>query len=145
MVCCCIIFIIRGMEKAFVVFLSAPAFLVLFVCFVVNERIGNCLLAGTDEKNVDIYSGDRDESATKYEQFFSIDIPCVGALDGLLKEHKKGRCREKYDESFLHPANDENNAAAHHEYDDIRIFQQRQRINPYENLVEPVEIQLYYC
>ena len=30
MVCCCIIFIIRGMEKAFVVFLSAPAFLVLF-------------------------------------------------------------------------------------------------------------------
>jgi hypothetical protein len=30
MVCCCIVFIIRGMEKAFVVFLSAPAFLVLF-------------------------------------------------------------------------------------------------------------------
>lgn len=30
MVVCCLIFIIRGMEKAFVTFLSAPAFLVLF-------------------------------------------------------------------------------------------------------------------
>ena len=30
MVVCCIIFIIRGMEKALVMFLSAPAFLVLF-------------------------------------------------------------------------------------------------------------------
>ena len=29
-VCCCIIFIIRGMEKALVTFLSAPAFLLLF-------------------------------------------------------------------------------------------------------------------
>ena len=30
MVICCLIFIIRGMEKALVVFISAPAFLVLF-------------------------------------------------------------------------------------------------------------------
>ena len=30
MVVCCLIFIIRGMEKALVMFLSAPAFLVLF-------------------------------------------------------------------------------------------------------------------
>ena len=30
MVVCCLIFIIRGMEKALVVFISAPAFLVLF-------------------------------------------------------------------------------------------------------------------
>ncbi len=30
MVVCCLIFIIRGMEKALVVFLSGPAFLVLF-------------------------------------------------------------------------------------------------------------------
>ena len=30
MVCSCIIFIIRGMEKAFVTLLSAPAFLLLF-------------------------------------------------------------------------------------------------------------------
>ncbi len=30
MVICCLIFIIRGMEKALVVFVSAPAFLVLF-------------------------------------------------------------------------------------------------------------------
>ena len=117
----------------------------LFVCFVVNERIGGCLLAGADEENIDIYSGERNESATEYEQFFSIDVPGIGALDSLLKEHKKGRCGEKYNESFLHPANDENNAAAHHKYDDIRIFQQRERINPYEDVVEPSEIQLSYC
>jgi hypothetical protein len=121
-----------------------PRFLVLFVCFVVNEKIGRCLLAGADEENVDIYCGDCDESATEYEQFFSIDITGVGALDGLLKEHKKGRCGEKYNESFFHPANDENNAAAHHKYDDIGIFQQRDGINTYENLVERVEIQVYY-
>ena len=30
MVVCCLIFVIRGMEKALVMFLSAPAFLVLF-------------------------------------------------------------------------------------------------------------------
>ena len=30
MVVCCLIFIIRGMEKALVVFISTPAFLVLF-------------------------------------------------------------------------------------------------------------------
>jgi hypothetical protein len=30
MVCCCIIFVVRGMEKALVTFLSAPAFLLLF-------------------------------------------------------------------------------------------------------------------
>jgi hypothetical protein len=30
MVICCIIFIIRGMERALITFLSAPAFLVLF-------------------------------------------------------------------------------------------------------------------
>jgi hypothetical protein len=30
MVICCIIFVVRGMEKALVTFLSAPAFLILF-------------------------------------------------------------------------------------------------------------------
>jgi hypothetical protein len=99
----------------------------------------------TNKEYVNIHRSYCDEATAEHQQFFSVEVQDIGTFDCLLKKHKKSWRRDKHNQCFFHPTNDEDKAADYHKTDEIRIFYYLQHVNACEDLIKPQKIQILYC